>query len=437
MQDDGVSNPRCPKICFSDEEFTEFYKPWSKALVVRVLERSFAYPVLKRRLEALWAKDGHIQVSDLSNDYFLVRFSSAEDYQRAAFKGPWKMFDYYITVSCWTPSFNEEEPIGKILTWVRLPKLPIQFFHQIAVNRIGNYIGRTIRMDLATAEGARARYARICVEVDLSKPLLGKYMIGERVFFVEYESLENVCHCCGFYGHKMDACPTLGSSTCSEAEVIPSPPPTEAAGHTGDAGSWMTVTRRHQRKNNGKQIESQKKKQEGADILIQESKFRVLRREDKEKDAKVIAPVAVPSPGKPQDYHVADPISQLEAITEQLFPQAPKSAPSKARPPLADKTNILPQCLDTGKLIHVPVTYSTPNFEYVASMSAMPIENGGGRGNPTHSRVKRAVAKLTKKPEENPKVRSYKTKPASKNPAGPKVDAGGPSASGRPPDGSC
>ncbi|CAN1810686.1 hypothetical protein LINPERHAP1_LOCUS25982 [Linum perenne] len=397
MQDDGVSNPRCPKICFSDEEFTEFYKPWSKALVVRVLERSFAYPVLKRRLEALWAKDGHIQVSDLSNDYFLVRFSSAEDYQRAAFKGPWK----------------------------------------IAVNRIGNYIGRTIRMDLATAEGARARYARICVEVDLSKPLLGKYMIGERVFFVEYESLENVCHCCGFYGHKMDACPTLGSSTCSEAEVIPSPPPTEAAGHTGDAGSWMTVTRRHQRKNNGKQIESQKKKQEGADILIQESKFRVLRREDKEKDAKVIAPVAVPSPGKPQDYHVADPISQLEAITEQLFPQAPKSAPSKARPPLADKTNILPQCLDTGKLIHVPVTYSTPNFEYVASMSAMPIENGGGRGNPTHSRVKRAVAKLTKKPEENPKVRSYKTKPASKNPAGPKVDAGGPSASGRPPDGSC
>ncbi|CAN1120538.1 hypothetical protein LINPERHAP2_LOCUS254 [Linum perenne] len=112
------------------------------------------------------------------------------------------MFDYYIIVSRWTPEFNEEELIRKILTWVRLPKMSIHFFNYTAVNRIENHIGRTIRMDLATAEGARARYARVCVEVDLSKPLLGKYMIGERVFFVEYESLENFCHCCGFYGHK-------------------------------------------------------------------------------------------------------------------------------------------------------------------------------------------------------------------------------------------
>ncbi|CAN1179261.1 hypothetical protein LINPERHAP1_LOCUS37816 [Linum perenne] len=37
-------------------------------------------------------------------------------------------------------------------------------------------------MDLVTKEGARARYARVCVEVDLTKPLLGKYVIDNRVF---------------------------------------------------------------------------------------------------------------------------------------------------------------------------------------------------------------------------------------------------------------
>ncbi|CAN1165050.1 hypothetical protein LINPERPRIM_LOCUS33532 [Linum perenne] len=36
-------------------------------------------------------------------------------------------------------------------------------------------------MDLATSEGAQARYTRVCVEVDLTKPLLGKYMIGDCV----------------------------------------------------------------------------------------------------------------------------------------------------------------------------------------------------------------------------------------------------------------
>ncbi|CAN1149247.1 hypothetical protein LINPERHAP2_LOCUS16918 [Linum perenne] len=31
-----------------------------------------------------------------------------------------------------------------------------------------------VKLDLATSEGARARYVWVCVEVDLSKPLLGR-----------------------------------------------------------------------------------------------------------------------------------------------------------------------------------------------------------------------------------------------------------------------
>ncbi|CAN1299186.1 hypothetical protein LINPERPRIM_LOCUS24092 [Linum perenne] len=64
-------------------------------------------------------------------------------------------------------------------------------------------------MDLATMEGARARYARVCVEIDVSKPLLRKYMIGDRIFYVEYESLENICFHRGMYEHKEPECPLL------------------------------------------------------------------------------------------------------------------------------------------------------------------------------------------------------------------------------------
>ncbi|CAN1301568.1 hypothetical protein LINPERPRIM_LOCUS25016 [Linum perenne] len=169
-------------------------------------------------MESLWARSGHIQVSDMSNSFFLVRFSNEEDYQRASFEGPWKIFDYYITVARWTPDFNEEAPIRKVLTWVRIPKLPIQFFNFKAVERIGNHIGKTIRLDLATEEGARARYARVCVEVYLSRPLLGKYIIEDRVFYVEYESLDNICFSCGIYGHK--------DGGCSSSAPTDSDPPT-------------------------------------------------------------------------------------------------------------------------------------------------------------------------------------------------------------------
>ncbi|CAN1162279.1 hypothetical protein LINPERPRIM_LOCUS1264 [Linum perenne] len=202
MQTESISNPRCPVISFSEEEVLSFYKPWSKALVVKVLEKAFTFPVVRRQLESLWARSGRIQVSDMANSFFLVRFSEDDDYQRALFDGPWKIFDYYITVARWTPDFSDEAPIQKIMTWVRLPKLPIQFFNRLAVERIGNHIGKTVRLDMATSEGARARYARVCVEVDLSRPLLGKYVIEDKVYLFEYESLDNICYSCGLYGHK-------------------------------------------------------------------------------------------------------------------------------------------------------------------------------------------------------------------------------------------
>ncbi|CAN1292675.1 hypothetical protein LINPERPRIM_LOCUS21682, partial [Linum perenne] len=108
--------PSCPRIRFSAEEQCNFVKPWSKALVVKVIERNFSYGAMKRRLESLWAKHGQIQVLDLSNACFAIRFSNKGDYSRAAFEGPWKIFDYYITVSTWSLNFKVYESIRKILT---------------------------------------------------------------------------------------------------------------------------------------------------------------------------------------------------------------------------------------------------------------------------------------------------------------------------------
>ncbi|CAN1149346.1 hypothetical protein LINPERHAP2_LOCUS16969 [Linum perenne] len=184
-----------------------FYKPWSKALVVKVLENAFSFPVIKRRLESLWARVRRIQVSEMANSFFLVRFSDEDDYHRALFKGP-----------CYR-----------------------------AVERIENHIGRTVRLDLATLEGARARYARVCVEVDLTKPLLGKYIIEDKVFLVQYESLDNICYSCGTYEHKVDGClktnndetvHTPEKDKSMETQVTEEEKQSET---NGNCGSWMTV----------------------------------------------------------------------------------------------------------------------------------------------------------------------------------------------------
>ncbi|CAN1144206.1 hypothetical protein LINPERHAP2_LOCUS13974 [Linum perenne] len=234
--------PSCPRIRFTPEEHRSFVKPWSKALVVKVIERNFSYGAMKRRLESLWAKHGQIQVSDLSNAFFAVRFSDKDDYSRAAFEGPWKIFDYYITVLPWSPDFKVYEPIRKILTWVRLPDLPLHFFNHLAVSRIGSYVGKTFRVDMATADGERAKYARVCVEIDLDKPLLGRYDIDGTIYKIVYESLETICVSCGHYGHLEQDC-HQESTPMSMEDKAHTPPAPET-----DHGGWMIAGRRERRK---------------------------------------------------------------------------------------------------------------------------------------------------------------------------------------------
>lgn len=57
----------------------------------------------------------------------------------------------------------------------------------------------------------RAKFARVCVEVDLRKILVSKFKLNGRIYNVEYEGLHLVCFGCGCYGHKKDECPLLAS----------------------------------------------------------------------------------------------------------------------------------------------------------------------------------------------------------------------------------
>ncbi|CAN1759809.1 hypothetical protein LINPERHAP1_LOCUS7284 [Linum perenne] len=347
------------------------------------MEKTFSFGAVKRRLESLWARTGTISVSDVANSFFLVRFSDDSDYQRAAFGGPWKIYDYYFSVARWSPSFNEEEPIKSILTWVRLPKLPIHFFNRLAVTRIGNCIGKTVKLDLATSEGARARYARVCVEVDLSKPLLGKYLLEDKTYYVEYESLENICVSCGIYGHKLDACvppiiPAQEGATPETELTFPETQEVEKA-----TGEWMIVTR----KSRGRP----KKDPMGSDkVSASGSRFRILHREA---PASSVEPPKNNSSSEPSDVDsiIAEHAAQLSQILKQA--SQPKGNPTdakaalaktpKSRKPLADMTNrAIPQPPTTpregepaskegaqGSLFSVPITYTNPIFQGVADKS--------------------------------------------------------------------
>ncbi|CAI0425549.1 unnamed protein product [Linum tenue] len=106
----------------------------------------------------------------------MVRFTSRIHYERALTGGPWMMGDNYLTVHMWDKHFRPyNHEISSTLVWARLLHIPIHFFHRDAVMKIGSRIGKLLRMDQATTTGARLDYARVCVQVDLTKPLLSRF----------------------------------------------------------------------------------------------------------------------------------------------------------------------------------------------------------------------------------------------------------------------
>lgn len=86
---------------------------------------------------------------------------------------------------------------------------------------IAKGLGKPIKVDLTTLRFERARYARICVEVNLNKPLKGTVMVNGERYFVSYEGISAICSTCGMYGHLVHACPR----NVTEKALAPVPTP--------------------------------------------------------------------------------------------------------------------------------------------------------------------------------------------------------------------
>ncbi|XP_039015132.1 histone-lysine N-methyltransferase, H3 lysine-79 specific-like [Hibiscus syriacus] len=102
---------------------------------------------------------------------------------------------------------DENENIPSTAVWVHVPGLPIEYFDEGILVNIGKIVGTPLKVDYRTAWMTRGKFVRICVEVDLNKPLLSQIRIGNTIFNIEYEGLHLICFMCGMVGHKSDACP--------------------------------------------------------------------------------------------------------------------------------------------------------------------------------------------------------------------------------------
>ena len=196
-----------PRITFDKSVIDVISAPWRDALVIKLLGRNLGYSMIKGRLKNLWRLQGGYEILLAGFGYFMVKFDSVEDREKVMTGGPWMIQGCYLAVKRWTPDFNLCDPcFGRTIIWVRFSGLNAMYYHSSALRTIASAIGRPVRFDVVTEEVERANFARVCVEVDLTSPMIKEIWIKDHWHLVEYENLHLICSSCNCYGHVTRDC---------------------------------------------------------------------------------------------------------------------------------------------------------------------------------------------------------------------------------------
>ncbi|PNX59710.1 hypothetical protein L195_g051557, partial [Trifolium pratense] len=185
----------------------ELSVPWKDALVIKLLGKNLGYNTMKNKLESVWNLKGGIDLMNVGNAFYMVKFDGVEDKNKVVNGGPWMIYDRYLAVRHWSPSFNANTAkIDRTMVWIRIPNLNLLYYDESVLWALASMVGTPVKVDLHTLRVDRGRFARMCVELDLTKPVVGRVGVNGEWYHVQYEGLHIICTQCGCYGHILKDC---------------------------------------------------------------------------------------------------------------------------------------------------------------------------------------------------------------------------------------
>lgn len=240
---------------------------WANSFIVKLYGKTAGYTFMQYRLNVLWRPTGRMDIIDLGQDFFLVRFGCKEDHDRVLEKGPWFLGEHFLSIRPWESNFKPSSAnVSFVAIWIRLNELPIEYYEPEVLKHIGEAIDHVLRIATHTATETKGRFARLCILVDVEKPLITNVILSGIEQPVSYEGISKLCFSCGRIGHRKDSFPyTIRETSPSgnrdgvkESTELPktrvmhdTTDPALKEGSTSPSqknayGPWLVVTRKRQ-----------------------------------------------------------------------------------------------------------------------------------------------------------------------------------------------
>jgi hypothetical protein len=147
-------------------------KFWDSALIMYVLGGELSMNGVKQFMTKMW---NFVQLPYMyynEEGYFIMRFHSYADRDKVFMNGPYTIRNMPMLLREWKPNFNlKNDMLRTIPIWVKLPQLPLYLWGVKSLSKIGSALGHPLVTDECTANKFRISYARLLVEVDITKEL--------------------------------------------------------------------------------------------------------------------------------------------------------------------------------------------------------------------------------------------------------------------------
>ena len=125
-----------------------------------------------------WSNVSKPEVYLHEDGYYLIKFQKISDIIEILFSGPYTVNNRPIILKQWCPDFDlGNEFLTEIPLWVKFPKLPLNCWGVGSLSRIASSIGVPLFADECTTKQTRISYARMLVEVNVTKAIPQKIKV--------------------------------------------------------------------------------------------------------------------------------------------------------------------------------------------------------------------------------------------------------------------